>query len=50
MQAGTSQKGREFATRYVEGIFAIHLQRTEAKNYRVDIRALVANFGHHPDD
>ena len=50
MQAGTSPKGRDFAARYAEGIFAIQPQRKEAKKYRDDIRARVAELGRDPDD
>jgi len=50
LQAGTSPKGRDFAARNAEGIFAIQPQREEARKYREDIRKRVAQFGRDPDD
>ncbi len=50
LQAGTSPKGRDFAARYAEGIFAIQPQQDEAKRYRDDIRARVGELGRDPDD
>ena len=50
IQAGTSPKGRDFAARYAEGVFAIQPQRKEAKKYRDDIRNRVQNFGRDPDE
>ncbi len=50
LQAGTSPKGRDFAAKYAEGIFSIQPQREEAKKYRDDIRARVAELGRDPDD
>ena len=49
LQAGTSPKGRDFAAKYAEAIFAIQPQREEAKKYRDDIRTRVAELGREPD-
>ena len=49
LQAGTSPRGRDFAAKYAEGIFAIQPQREEAKKYRDDIRARVGELGRDPD-
>ncbi|MGI9524072.1 MAG: NtaA/DmoA family FMN-dependent monooxygenase [Hyphomicrobiaceae bacterium] len=49
LQAGTSAKGRDFAAKYAEGIFAIQPQREEARRYRDDIRERVAQLGRDPD-
>ncbi len=49
-QAGASPKGRDFAARNAEGIFSIQPQREEARKYRDDIRARVAELGRDPDD
>lgn len=49
LQAGTSPKGRDFAAKYAEGIFAIQPQKEEAKKYRDDIRVRVAELGRDPD-
>ena len=49
LQAGTSPKGRDFAARHAEAIFAIQPQRVEARKYRDDIRQRVAELGRSPD-
>ena len=49
LQAGTSPKGRDFAAKYAEAIFAIQPQSKEAKKYRDDIRARMAELGRNPD-
>jgi long-chain alkane monooxygenase len=49
LQAGTSPKGRDFAARHAEAIFAIQPQRVEAKKYRDDIRQRAAELGRNPD-
>lgn len=49
LQAGTSPRGRDFAAKHAEGIFAIQPQREEAKKYRDDIRTRVAELGRDPD-
>jgi long-chain alkane monooxygenase len=49
LQAGTSAKGREFASRYADGIFAIQPNWKAAKAYYEDIKAGVAAQGRNPD-
>jgi len=49
LQAGTSAKGRAFAARYADGIFAIQPNRKAAKAYYDDIKAGVVAAGRDPD-
>lgn len=48
LQAGTSPKGKDFAAKYADGIFAIQPNWNAAKSYHDDIKAAVANAGRDP--
>ena len=49
LQAGTSQKGRDFAARYADALFAIQPRAEDAAAYFADIKDRVANAGRNPD-
>ncbi|MSO77834.1 MAG: LLM class flavin-dependent oxidoreductase [Alphaproteobacteria bacterium] len=49
LQAGTSGKGREFAARYADAIFAIHGNLAGGKAYYDDIKRAVAAAGRPPE-
>jgi FMN-dependent oxidoreductase (nitrilotriacetate monooxygenase family) len=49
LQAGTSPKGREFAARYADALFAIQPRPEDAAAYYADIKERVANVGRDPD-
>jgi FMN-dependent oxidoreductase (nitrilotriacetate monooxygenase family) len=49
LQAGTSPKGRDFAAKYADAIFSITPRPQDAKLYRDDIRARMAELGRNPD-
>ncbi len=50
LQAGTTGKGREFAAKYADGIFAIQPRAEDARLYFEDIKARIADIGRDPDD
>ncbi|MBM3643725.1 MAG: LLM class flavin-dependent oxidoreductase [Alphaproteobacteria bacterium] len=50
LQAGTSPKGRAFAGRHADAIFAIQPNLAGARAYRDDIRKAAAEAGRAPDD
>ncbi len=50
LQAGTSPKGREFAARYADAIFAIQPRPVDAGELRDDIRLRADDAGRNPDD
>ncbi len=50
LQAGTSPKGREFAARYADAIFAIQPRPVDAGELRDDIRSRADDAGRNPDD
>lgn len=50
LQAGTSPKGKDFAAKYADGIFAIQPRAQDAARYFADIKGLVADAGRNPDD
>jgi long-chain alkane monooxygenase len=50
LQAGTSGKGREFAARYADAIFAIHGSLAGAKAYYDDIKRGMVEAGRRPED
>ncbi|MEM7093565.1 MAG: NtaA/DmoA family FMN-dependent monooxygenase [Actinomycetota bacterium] len=49
LQAGTSPKGRDFAARYADAIFAIQPRPVDAAELRADIRDRAADAGRDPD-
>ncbi|MEM1307118.1 MAG: NtaA/DmoA family FMN-dependent monooxygenase [Pseudomonadota bacterium] len=49
LQAGVSPKGRDFAAKYADGIFAIQPNADEAKKYFTDIKARIAELGGTPE-
>lgn len=50
LQAGTSPKGRDFAARYADAIFAIQPRAVDARELRDDIRRRASEAGRDPDD
>ena len=50
LQAGTSPKGRSFAAKYADAIFAIQPRAEDAKAYFDSIKGAMAGFGRDPDD
>jgi FMN-dependent oxidoreductase (nitrilotriacetate monooxygenase family) len=49
MQAGASPRGRAFAARWAEMIFATPATKEDARDYREDIRARMDRIGRNPD-
>jgi FMN-dependent oxidoreductase (nitrilotriacetate monooxygenase family) len=49
LQAGTSPKGRDFAARYADAIFAIQPGPADAKAYFDDIKSRAVDHGRNPD-
>ncbi|MBU2532368.1 MAG: LLM class flavin-dependent oxidoreductase [Alphaproteobacteria bacterium] len=49
LQAGTSPKGRDFAARFADAIFAIQPNVAEAKSYYSDIKQRIGELGRNPD-
>ena len=49
LQAGTSPRGKDFASRYADGIFAIHPRAEDARAYFDDIKGQVVNAGRAPE-
>jgi len=50
LQAGVSDKGRDFAARYADGIFAIQPNAAKAAEYYDSIKQRMAAFGREPGD
>ncbi len=50
LQAGTSPKGRDFAAKYADGIFAIQPRAEDAGAYFADIKGRMEAIGRDPDD
>lgn len=50
LQAGTSPKGKDFAAKYADGIFAIQPRAQDAARYFADIKGLMADAGRDPRD
>lgn len=48
LQAGTSPKGKDFAAKYADAIFAIQPRAEDAAAYFADIKGLMADFGRDP--
>ena len=49
LQAGTSAKGRDFAARYADAIFAIQPRAADAAAYYASIKGLMSDLGRDPD-
>jgi FMN-dependent oxidoreductase (nitrilotriacetate monooxygenase family) len=49
LQAGTSGKGRDFAARYADAIFAIQPRAQDAAAYFADIKGRMAELGRDPE-
>jgi len=49
LQAGTSGKGRDFAARYADAIFAIQPRALDAAAYFADIKARMVELGRDPE-
>lgn len=49
LQAGTSPKGRDFAARHADAIFAIQPRAVDAAELRSDIRSRASDHGRDPD-
>lgn len=49
LQAGVSAKGRDFAAKYSDGIFAIQPVAKHAATYYADIKQRIAELGREPD-
>jgi long-chain alkane monooxygenase len=50
LQAGTSGKGRDFAARHADAIFAIQPRAEDAAVYFADIKGRMAQLGRNPDE
>ncbi len=50
LQAGTTGKGRDFAAKYADAIFAIQPRAEDAKLYFDDIKGRISDVGRDPDD
>jgi FMN-dependent oxidoreductase (nitrilotriacetate monooxygenase family) len=50
LQAGTSGKGRDFAAKYADAIFAIQPRAADAAQYFADIKGRMAELGRDPDE
>lgn len=49
LQAGTSPKGRDFAAKYADAIFAIQPRAEDAARYFADIKGRMVELGRDPD-
>ncbi|ADG07684.1 LLM class flavin-dependent oxidoreductase [Kyrpidia tusciae] len=50
MQAGSSERGREFAARWGEVIFTLHHRVEEMKNFYRDVKSRMARYGREPEE
>ena len=50
LQAGTSGKGRDFAAKYADAIFAIQPRAEDAAAYYADIKGRIGEVGRDPED
>ena len=48
VQAGSSDTGRRFAARHAEAVFTAHMERSTARAFYADLKALVAAEGRKP--
>ncbi len=49
VQAGASERGRDFAARWAEVVFVTHSAPDPARQFRLDLRARAERFGRNPD-
>lgn len=49
VQAGASPKGKDFAAKYADAIFAIQPRAVDAADYFTDIKGRMDDLGRHPD-
>ena len=49
-QAGSSERGRDFAARHAEVVFSIQLHTKAMRSYSDDLRARAERFGRRPED
>ena len=49
VQAGASDRGRDFAARWAEVVFVTHSAPEAARDFRLDLRARAVRFGRDPD-
>jgi len=49
VQAGASDRGRDFAARWAEVVFVTHSASDAARDFRLDLRARAERFGRDPD-
>jgi FMN-dependent oxidoreductase (nitrilotriacetate monooxygenase family) len=50
IQAGASEKGKEFAAKWAEVIFEIKYNSTLMKSFYQDVKSRMKKYGRHPDD
>jgi FMN-dependent oxidoreductase (nitrilotriacetate monooxygenase family) len=50
VQAGASERGRDFAARWAEVVFVTHSTLEPARAFRLDLRTRGARFGRSPDE
>jgi FMN-dependent oxidoreductase (nitrilotriacetate monooxygenase family) len=50
LQAGASDRGKDFAARWAEVVFVTHTAPEPAAEFRHDLRARAERFGRNPDD
>lgn len=50
IQAGASEKGREFAAKWAEIIFEIKPDTTLMKSFYQDVKSRMSKYGRHPDE
>ncbi|MDX2157571.1 MAG: LLM class flavin-dependent oxidoreductase [Hyphomicrobiaceae bacterium] len=50
VQAGSSDTGKRFAARHAEAVFTAHMERSTAKAFYTDLKALVADEGREPGE
>ncbi len=50
VQAGASERGRDFAARWAEVVFVTHSTPEPAREFRLDLRARAERFGRNPDE
>jgi FMN-dependent oxidoreductase (nitrilotriacetate monooxygenase family) len=50
VQAGASDRGRDFAARWAEVVFVTHSVPEPAREFRLDLQARAARLGRNPDD
>jgi FMN-dependent oxidoreductase (nitrilotriacetate monooxygenase family) len=48
VQAGSSDTGRRFAARHADAVFTAHMEKATAKDFYVDLKALIKEEGRNP--